>query len=174
LTAVFAGQPVAKVAILGGAILLVTRKVKATKVYFDIDWPLLMMFVGLFIVVAGLEKAVIGPNALVVLGRLDLNEVPTLATVTAVMSNLVSNVPAVLVLKALIPRLADPHSAWLVVAMASALAGNFTLVGSVANLIVAQRARAHGIAISFWEYFRVGAPLTILTIALGCLWLVGR
>jgi Na+/H+ antiporter NhaD/arsenite permease-like protein len=55
--------------------------------------------------------------------------------------------------------------------MASMLAGNFTLVGSVANLIVVQRARADGVNISFWAYFKVGAPLTVLTILIGVVWL---
>ena len=55
--------------------------------------------------------------------------------------------------------------------MASTFAGNFTLVGSVANLIVAQRAKAHGVEISFWNYFAIGAPLTVLTIVIGVLWL---
>ena len=87
------------------------------------------------------------------------------------LSNLVSNVPAVLVLKPFVEQLADPQRAWLVVAMASTLAGNFTLVGSVANLIVAERARREGVAIGFWPYFRVGAPLTVITIVLGAFWL---
>jgi Na+/H+ antiporter NhaD/arsenite permease-like protein len=94
-----------------------------------------------------------------------------LSAVTAGLSNLVSNVPAVLVLKPFIANLHDPQRAWLTVAMASTLAGNFTLVGSVANLIVVQRARAHGVNIDFWAYFKVGAPLTVLTIAIGVVWL---
>lgn len=92
-------------------------------------------------------------------------------TVTAVLSNLVSNVPAVLMLKPFVSNLADPQSAWLAVAMASTLAGNFTLVGSVANLIVAQRAQSVGVTISFWAYFKVGAPLTVATILFGIWWL---
>jgi Na+/H+ antiporter NhaD/arsenite permease-like protein len=167
----FAGQPVAKVAILGGALLLFTRRVKAEKVYFDIDWPLLVMFCGLFVVVAGLEKAVVGPDIIAGVGSLDLGAIPVLATVTAVLSNIVSNVPAVLVLKPFVASLADPERAWLAVAMASTLAGNFTLVGSVANLIVAQRAKSQGVEIGFWPYFKVGAPLTIFSIVIGVLWL---
>jgi len=167
----FAGQPVAKVAIVGGALLLFTRRVKAEKVYFDIDWPLLMMFVGLFIVVAGMEKAVLTPDVHAAVGRLNLDSVPVLSAITAVLSNIVSNVPAVLVLKPFIARLATPDRAWLVVAMASALAGNFTLVGSVANLIVAERARSRGVTITFRSYFLVGAPLTILSIIFGAFWL---
>jgi Na+/H+ antiporter NhaD/arsenite permease-like protein len=167
----FAGKPVGMVAILGGALLLVTRRVKAEKVYFEIDWPLLVMFSGLFVVVAGAEKALLTPQVRDAVGSLDLASVPLLAGITAVLSNLVSNVPAVLVLKPFIAGLADPQHAWLVVAMAATLAGNFTLVGSVANLIVAQRARREGIEIGFGTYFRVGAPLTVITILFGMWWL---
>jgi Na+/H+ antiporter NhaD/arsenite permease-like protein len=169
----FFGQPVAKVAIVGGAYLLLSRRVKPEKVYIEIDWPLLVMFVGLFIVVAGLEKVAITPEISAAISRQHLGNAAILAGVTAVMSNIVSNVPAVLLLKPFIPNLEDAHRAWLVVAMAATLAGNFTLVGSVANLIVAQRAQARGVELDFWSYFRVGAPLTILTIAFGLLWLAG-
>ncbi len=167
----FAGQPVAKVAIVGGALLLVTRRVKADKVYREIDWPLLLMFVGLFIVVTGLETTVLTPDLVARFGRLNLGSPPVLSTMTAGLSNLVSNVPAVLILKPFVAGLADPRRAWLIVAMASTLAGNLTLVGSVANLIVAQRARAQGVHIDFWTYFKVGAPLTLFTILFGSWWL---
>jgi Na+/H+ antiporter NhaD/arsenite permease-like protein len=163
----FAGQPVAKVAIIGGALLLFTRRVKANKVYREIDWPLLVMFAGLFIVVDGAEKTVLTPDIITAIGRLHLENIPLLAAITAALSNLVSNVPAVLVLKPFITSLHDPQRAWLAVAMASTLAGNLTLVGSVANLIVVQRARAHGVNVDFWAYFKVGAPLTVLTIVIG-------
>ena len=167
----FIGLPIAQVAILAGALLLVTRRVKPEKIYFDIDWPLLVMFTGLFIVVAGLEKTVLTPDAVAQVGKLNLASLPILATATAVLSNIVSNVPAVLVLKPFVAGLADPERAWLAIAMASTLAGNFTLIGSVANLIVAQRARQRGITLAFWPYFTVGAPLTVLSIAFGVVWL---
>lgn len=166
-----AGFPVAEVAILGGAFLLVTRRVKAEKVYFDIDWPLLVMFAGLFIVVAGFDKMVIGPEAHAFVARLDLADIPMLTGVTVVLSNLVSNVPAVLVLQPFVTTLADPESAWLVVAMAATLAGNLTLVASVANLIVAQKARSGGVTISFWAHLRVGVPMTLLSLLFGMWWL---
>jgi Na+/H+ antiporter NhaD/arsenite permease-like protein len=166
----FLGQPVAKVAIVGGAILLFTRRVNPGKIYREVDWPLLVMFAGLFVVIAGFEKGRVytanGRN-----DRLHLDSTLALAGVTAVLSNLVSNVPAVLVLKPFVPNLADPQRAWLVIAMASTLAGNFTVVGSVANLIVASRAANRGVTIGFWTYFKVGAPLTLVTLALGLLWL---
>ena len=69
-----------------------------------------------------------------------------------------SNVPAVLALRPFIPGLENPERAWLVVAMSSTLAGNFTLLGSVANLIVVERAKRDGVTIGFWAYFRVGRP----------------
>jgi Na+/H+ antiporter NhaD/arsenite permease-like protein len=168
----FLGQPVAKVAIVGGSLLLLTRRVSPSKIYREIDWPLLVMFTGLFIVVAALEKVAIGPDIVAAVGRLQLDHTVVLSAVTAVLSNVVSNVPAVLVLKPFIEPLADPQRAWLVVAMASTLAGNLTLVGSVANLIVAERARAHGATLGFWAYLRVGAPLTVLTILAGIVWLL--
>src|SRR6266849_3758369 len=164
------GQPVARAAIVGGAFLLVTRRVKPQKIYREIDWPLLVMFVGLFIVIGGFEKAIITPEAAAV-GRLHLDNTAVLVGVTAILSNVVSNVPAVLVLKPFIPTLSDPERAWLVVAMAATLAGNLTLVGSVANLIVAQRAKARGVEISFSTYFKVGAPLTFITVVIGMLML---
>jgi len=165
----FWGVAPAKVAVVGGALLLLTPRVKPERVYREIDWPLLLLFAGLFIVVAGIEKAVLGPAALAYAAKLRLDHPPVLALVAGVLSNLVSNVPAVLVLKPFVPSLGDPRQAWLVLAMASTLAGNLTILGSVANLIVVERARQHGVAIGFWSYLKVGAPLTILTIAIGVL-----
>src|SRR6266446_2756469 len=75
----FAGQPAAKVAIIGGALLLFTRKVKADKVYREIDWPLLLMFIGLFIVVTGLEKTVLTPDIITAVEHLHLETVPVLS-----------------------------------------------------------------------------------------------
>jgi len=167
----FLGQPVAKVAIVGGAFLLLTRRVRPEKIYIDIDWPLLVLFVGLFIVVAGFEKAVITADVTAAASYLRLDNSAVLAAFTAGLSNVVSNVPAVLLLKPFVPNLHDPQRAWLVIAMAATLAGNFTVVGSVANLIVAQRAKARGIEIGFWSYFKIGAPLTLVTILIGLLWL---
>ena len=165
--AFFAGVPPAKAALVGGAVLLLTRAIKPEKVYAQIDWTLLLMFAGLFVVVAGLERAVLTPDVLAAVGDWRLERAGPLAALTAVLSNLVSNVPAVLVLRPFIAHLADPAHAWLVTAMASTLAGNFTILGSVANLIVVERARAGGVAIGFWNYFRAGAPLTVLSIIAG-------
>jgi Na+/H+ antiporter NhaD/arsenite permease-like protein len=167
----FAGVVPAKAAIIIGGLLLLTRRVKSWRVYAEIDWSLLLMFAGLFIIVAGAQHALLGPDLIANVGRLHLDQVPMLSAVTAILSNLVSNVPAVLMLKPFVDALRDHETAWLTVAMASTLAGNFTVLGSIANLIVLQRAAASGVTISFWDYFRVGAPLTLITLAIGTLWL---
>lgn len=167
----FAGMPVAQAALLGGALLLITRAIKARKVYREIDGSLLMMFAGLFVVVAGAEKVLLTPEAIAAVNGLHLGDVWILTGVTAALSNIISNVPAVLALKPFVQNLPDADRAWLVVAMSSTLAGNLTLIGSVANLIVAERARAAGIELSFATYCRVGIPLTLLSLAFGAWWL---
>jgi Na+/H+ antiporter NhaD/arsenite permease-like protein len=165
----FLGQPPAKVAIIVGALLLLTRRVKPERVYAEIDWALLLLFAGLFILVAGIEKAMAPVWA--DLASFGLGRPAALAAVAAALSNLVSNVPAVLVLRPLVAALPDATRGWLVLAMASTFAGNLTIVGSVANLIVVERARRSGVTIDFWTYLRVGAPLTLITLVLGVLML---
>jgi Na+/H+ antiporter NhaD/arsenite permease-like protein len=167
----FAGFDPALVAIVAGAVLLLTRRIKSEKIYAEIDWTLLLMFAGLFIVVAGLERSVLSPEVIAAVARLHLANTAILSGVTALLSNIVSNVPAILVLKPFLAQLQDQQQAWLTAAMASTLAGNFAIVGSVANLIVVQRARAQNVVIGFWEYSRVGVPLTLLTIGVGVWWL---
>ena len=169
----FAGWPVPKVAIVAGAVLLISRRVSPEKVYRAIDWPLLVMFAGLFIVIAGIGKTSLEQDLAAVAGRLHLDNAFVLSGLSAMLSNVVSNVPAVLVFKPFVTQLANPQRAWLVLAMASTLAGNLTVVGSVANLIVIQQAR-HKVQIGFWEYFRVGAPLAVLTILAGAAWITWR
>ncbi len=169
--AFFAGVRPAEAALIGGAFLLLTRSLKPARIYRELDGPLLLLFVGLFIVVAGAERTLLTPDLVASTRALGLSDPWRLSGLTAILSNVVSNVPAVLALKPFIPPLADPRRAWLVVAMSSTLAGNFTLIGSVANLIVAERARAAGSPMSFLAYFKVGLPLTALTLIAGTAWL---
>lgn len=167
----FAGQPPAKVAIVLGSLLLLTRRVKSRRIYAEIDWSLLLMFTGLFIIVSGARQTLLTPDIVQRVGHLGLSHVPVLAAVTAVLSNLVSNVPAVLMMKPFVEPLQNQETAWLVVAMASTLAGNFIVLGSIANMIVVQKAALRGVHIGFWDYSRVGAPLTLLTLTIGTVWL---
>ena len=167
----FAGQAPAKAAIIIGGLLLLTRRVKSWRVYAEIDWSLVLMFAGLFIIVAGAERTLLTPARIAAIGRFHLDQVPVLSLVTAALSNIVSNVPAVLMMKPFVGQLRDPGTAWLVMAMASTLAGNLTVLGSIANLIVVQKAAVSGVTIGFWDYFRVGGPLTAISLTIGTLWL---
>jgi Na+/H+ antiporter NhaD/arsenite permease-like protein len=166
----FVGWPVPKVAVVAGAVLLITRRVDPEMVYSGIDWSLLAMFAGLFIVVAGAERTSLQSGLSALAQNFHLDNVFPLSAFTAVLSNLVSNVPAVLIFRPFITHLANPNRVWLTLAMSSTLAGNLTIVGSVANLIVVEQARAK-VRIGFWQYFRVGAPLAILTLAIGAVWI---
>lgn len=125
---------------------------------------------GLFVITAGVEHAGLTDEILGARVAAHLDRPAVLTAVTALLSNLVSNVPAVLLFKPLVPRLADPQGAWLILAMASTLAGNLTLVGSVANLVVVESARGEGVRIGMAEYCRVGVPVTLITLLLG--WLI--
>ena len=166
----FAGAPPALMAAFGAAIMLITRTRDPHLVYEQVDWGLLVFFVGLFIIVGGAEKAGITDHLLGFANHWNLHHPAGFTVVVAVLSNLVSNVPAVMLLKSVVPGFANPHTGWLVLAMASTLAGNLTITGSVANIIVVERAKAVA-PISFWEYLRVGLPITVLTLAFGFVWL---
>jgi Na+/H+ antiporter NhaD/arsenite permease-like protein len=169
LIAFLAGVPIALVAIAGAAATLLTRRVNPNKVYREVDWKLLVLFTGLFVLTGGAEHIGLADPILGSRFAAGLERPAVLTAVAAVLSNLVSNVPAVLLFKPLVPKFADPTRAWLVVAMASTLSGNLTILGSVANLIVVEAARSAGVRVGFAEYCRVGVPLTLLTLLLGSL-----
>ena len=175
LTAValfFTGLPLELVA-LGAAAVVLLDRIKPEKTFHQVDWSLLVMFTGLFIVVHAFQVNVVA--AWGIEGWTWLLKRPTdlFSLVSAALSNLVSNVPAVLLLEPVaqaVPE-ATRETAWLALAMSSTFAGNLTVLGSVANLIVVEIASRKGVAISFWEYCKVGIPLTILTLVLGIGWL---
>ena len=158
-------------AAIGAALLLITRTVDPKRVYAEIDWGLLVFFVGLFVIVAGADRAGLTARLLEPVNHWDLHRFRVFVPVTAILSNIVSNVPAVMLLRTVVGSFPDPHAGWLALAMASTLAGNLTITGSVANIIVVERAAAEGVRVSFGDYFRVGVPLTILTLFVGMAWL---
>ena len=166
----FAGVPPAMMAALGAATLLISRTLDSRKLYQDVDWGLLVFFVGLFLIVGGAENAGIVGKMLQVAEHWNLQRLGPFTVAVAFLSNVVSNVPAVMLLKSLVPGFHDPHQAWLTLAMASTLAGNLTITGSVANIIVVETARPE-LKIGFWDYFKVGLPITVATLLIGCLWL---
>lgn len=164
------GFPPALVAAVGAAIILISRTMEPRHVYDEVDWGLLVFFVGLFVIVGGAEKVGIVAGMLDVAQTWNLQNSAIFSIVTAVMSNLVSNVPAVMLLKSVVPKFPDPHRAWLLLAMSSTLAGNLTITGSIANIIVVERSR-NEVQIGFWDYVRVGLPVTVATLCVGTAWL---
>jgi Na+/H+ antiporter NhaD/arsenite permease-like protein len=169
--AMLAGIPAPLAAMGAASALLVTRRVRPGRVHALVDWSLLAMFAGLFVVVEGFERSGVSAWMLRTLEGALRGPYGFVALVT-VLGNLVSNVPAVMLLDRVADAAADPERTRLTLAMASTLAGNLTLVGSVANLIVVSQAGGR-VRVGFWEYARVGAPVTLVTLAWGVWWLRG-
>jgi Na+/H+ antiporter NhaD/arsenite permease-like protein len=159
------GYPTYLVALAAAAIALFTRRIKPERVYNLIDWTMLLMFGGLFIVVAGFESSGLQNEIVQAVGAQHLGHPIVLAIVMTALSNLVSNVPAVMLVRPLYRSLAD-HNSGLLIASASTLAGNLTVLGSIANLIVLEEARKQRIEISFSDYLRIGLPVTLVTLAI--------
>jgi Na+/H+ antiporter NhaD/arsenite permease-like protein len=166
----FVGQPITLVAFTAAGVMMLSR-VRPEKVYRAVDWPLLVMFTGLFVVVHAFEVNVVHAWGLERWQSLRQSPVVMVSGLSVAISNLVSNVPAVLLFKPLVEVISEQEQAWLALSMSSTLAGNLTLLGSVANLIVVESARRSGAEISFLEYLKVGIPLTLLSTALGVAWL---
>lgn len=166
-----AGVPVPFAALISASILLITRRLKPERVFREIDWSLLVFFAGLFVVTGAIVTSGWSSSLFSVLLPLAEGGIVPLTGVTVVLSNLISNVPAVLLFRPFVPRLPDPHQVWLVLAMATTLAGNLTLLGSVANLIVAETAHRYRINLTFTEYLKAGIPVTLITLAAGVVWL---
>lgn len=171
LAAFVLGAPVAVAALAAGAAALLLVGPSGPAVLRRVDWSLLVLFAGLFVVVGSLGETGAAAAAFAGLQGWLAGGVAQLAAIAALASNLLSNVPAVLLL---LPAVTDGGGATaelLVLAMASTLAGNLTLVGSIANLIVAESARRHGVEVGFWAFARVGVPVTLTSLAFGVWWL---
>jgi Na+/H+ antiporter NhaD/arsenite permease-like protein len=166
----FLGVDPAMMAALGAAVLLISRTLEPQKLYKEVDWGLLVFFVGLFLIVGGAENAGLTSRLLDLARHWNLQRSWIFTVSVAALSNIVSNVPAVMLLKSLVPGFTDPHKAWLLLAMASTLAGNLTITGSVANIIVVESAKPE-VEIEFRDYLRAGVPITLLTLLVGWAWL---
>ena len=158
------------VALAGAGVLLISRSMASRDMLGIVDWHLLVLFAGLFVVNAAVaHSGFIG--GLLMMSRmagLDLYEPAALFGATAVLSNLVSNVPAVmLLLPAARSEIAGP-----VLALSSTLAGNLLIVGSIANIIVVDQAARLGIRIDWRTHARVGIPVTLATLAIAAVWLM--
>jgi Na+/H+ antiporter NhaD/arsenite permease-like protein len=165
----FAPVPREVLALGGAAILLMSRRMASRDLIGLVDWHLLVLFIGLFVVNHAFAEAGLAARASDSLrsAGIDLADVRWLFPVTVVLSNLVSNVPAVMLL---LPRASHPL-AGPVLALASTLAGNLLIVGSIANIIVVDQARSLGVRIGWREHARVGIPVTLATLLVAGAWL---
>lgn len=169
------GSDLAWTAVGGCTALLLLRRPKQPELLWQhIDGSILLFFAGLFVVVEGFVHS----GATVwFFERFPLSYFDQpggtwgLSALFLLGSNIVSNVPFIIVVRDQMATLMEPQQAWTLLAMASTLAGNLTLLGSVANIIVAEKARHIG-GIGFWEHARVGIPITLVTTVLGTLWLI--
>jgi len=163
------GMPIVTSACVAAGLLLISRL--RPERLLSLDWDLLAFFAGLFVITGAIETTGISTILFEQVSELLQSGVTALSLVTGVLSNIISNVPAVLLLKTEITNFANPQQAWLTLAMSSTLAGNFTLLGSAATLIVAEVAHQHGAKLGFFEYLKAGIPITILTFTVGVMWL---
>lgn len=162
--------PIPLSALVASSILLVTRRLKPERVFREIDWSLLVFFSGLFVVTASIDTSKIGGHLFSLILPLLQSDLATFSIISAVVSNIVSNVPAVLLFKPVVPLMQNANTLWLLLAVSTTFAGNLTLLGSVANLIVAESAKSRGVKLSFKEYLKAGIPVTVLTLLFSVIW----
>ncbi len=165
-----AGFPLAWTALFCAALLMAVAGGRPREALGRVDWPLLVFFAGLFVVVAGVARAGVAARmhdaVAPLLGTGGPRQVVAFSLFTVAGSQLVSNVPFVILAGEWIPRMADPRLLWLATALASTLAGNLTILGSVANVIVLELAGSRA-SIGFWRFFAIGAVVTATTLAAG-------
>lgn len=177
VTGMFLGWDKGWTAVGGGVVLLIALRDEPEEIFARVDWTLLVFFCALFVVVEGLVRTGLVAEAFARLApRMHLSSPEGTAAYTAgavVGSNLVSNVPLVALMRPYMERFGDPTLAWILLAFASTVAGNLTLIGSVANIIVAERAKEQ-YTLGFLEYLKFGVPSTLLVLAAGtpflCWW----
>ncbi len=170
IAAFFAGLPMGWSAIAGAAFVMALSTLEPREALEKVDFILLLFFASLFVVVHGVHKegwaeAMRGLFEPLMAGGA-LQESFGFASLTLVASNLFSNVPWVMLARHWVPQMTQPELGWQVLALSSTLAGNLTLIGSVANLIVFELARGK-VQMSFWRYLKVGVPVTLLSLAVG-------
>ncbi|WP_338866373.1 SLC13 family permease [Myxococcus stipitatus] len=170
VVAFFAGLPMSWSALAGASLVMALSRREPREALERVDWILLLFFASLFVVVYGVNKHGWAEDIRQVFQPLmtgsRLRESLGFAGLTLVASNLFSNVPFVMLARSWVPTLQDVELGWHVLALGSTLAGNLTLVGSVANLIVFEAARGK-VDMTFMRYLRVGLPVTLVSFVAG-------
>lgn len=172
LCAFVAGAPVPLAAMAAAALLLITRRLKPERFFLEVDWALIVFFAGLFVITRAIETTGASGAIFQRIGFLTGKGTVAFCAAAALLGNLVSNVPAVMLFRPFVLGLSEPYRYWLALAMASTLAGNLTLLGSVANLIMAESAQKRGVRVSFGEYLKAGIPITVLSLIWGIGWIM--
>lgn len=154
------------IALIGASLILLLGRIKPSKIIRQVDWVLLLFFASLFIVVHAVEKAGLMEQ---LLNHVKLTEngagLAGIHLVSLLLSQIVSNVPFTVVMLPMM-KAADSEVLWLALASASTLAGNATIIGAMANLIVIETAESKGVKIKFMEFFRIGIVVTIISMLL--------
>jgi len=166
------------VAFIGGAFVLMllpffNRSVQPVEVLRKVDWTLLLFFVGLFIVLKGVETSGLLAemmNTFQASSGSGLTSIPGLTGFCAILSNLISNVPAVMLLSPLVASVGS-NNLWLTLVTSSTLAGNATILGAAANVIVIETGNKMGVEVSLWQFMKAGLPITIITLLLSVIML---
>jgi Na+/H+ antiporter NhaD/arsenite permease-like protein len=168
----FTSWPREVAALIGAGVLMMSRRLHSNKMLGLVDWELLILFIGLFVVNHAFTNTGLSTRAIGALADagLPLAEPAPLFATSFVLSNVVSNVPAVMLL---LPAATEPFSGPML-ALVSTLAGNLLIVGSIANIIVVDAARRRGIAIDWRRHARTGVPVTIATLAITAGWFALR
>jgi Na+/H+ antiporter NhaD/arsenite permease-like protein len=161
----FSPLPKEIVALTAAGIHLASPKFRTADLLAYVDWPILVLFMGLFVVTGAFQAAGFGDQAALWLAHagVPLQSAPVLLTVTALLSNVIGNSATVMLLLK-VANLAQPPAAY-VLALANSFGGSLIILGSVANIIVVQQARALGVKISFWDFVRLGIPVTLAAMA---------
>ncbi len=170
--AFLAGARLSFAALAGACALLVSARVPPRHLFARVDWTLLLFFAALFVLVEGVVRAgaaewmydAFRPY----LGETARRQAVVFTGLAVLGSNVVSNVPFILVARPWIGTLENPLLQWRVLAMATTFAGNLTILGSVANLIVIEAAGKEA-RLGFWTYLKVGVPVTVATTIWGLL-----
>lgn len=152
------------------AVLMLSRRRTTRQRLGEVDWQLLLLFAGLFVVTGALgDSDMMRRWAGAITANADITSTGALAAVSLAGSNTIGNVPLVMLLLSVIPGWTA--ASWHALALFSTLCGNFLIVGSLANIIAAERARDEGVTIGFMDYARIGVPVTLLSLAAAWLWM---
>lgn len=165
--------PICVIALAAAALIILFSKHKPTELLKEVDWVLLLFFASLFVVVGAVQQTGVLDKVFSISISKDFSGLLSVHGISLVMSQILSNVPYTVLMLPIMNAVAD-QTLWLALASASTLAGNATIIGAMANIIVIESSERFGVKIGFWEFFKSGILVTLLSfgVSLLCLWLL--